>query len=181
MAKQPEPKVFVVEPEHEAREILTEIREAHHDELEAARIELLWILSPRTRKGRRVLGTCQIAPEKLYRLTGIDILIELDHEWWQGGTDTAKRYLVDHELCHAGPKIDEDTGEQVVDLTGRLLWVSLPHDLEDFADPIARWGVQPDLERFLEQAQLSLPGLEGHVAKLRAKGWDLEVRPAETN
>lgn len=160
MKKPPVPKLLVIETPHEAREILEEIRTAHHDELDGAVIELLWILAPRTRKGRRVLGTCQVAPEKLYRLAGVEIVVELDHDWWQRADDKAKRYLVDHELCHAGPKIDDESGEQVQDLSGRKLWVSLPHDLEDFAGPIARWGVQPDLESFLEAAQLSLPGMD---------------------
>lgn len=151
------PKLAVIEPDSDAREILDEIRKAHHEDLEHATIELIWILEGRKSKGKTVLGTCRVAPELWFRLAGVDLVVELYRTWWVKADGDAKRYLVDHELSHAAPKLDGG-GLQEADATGRRLWRSIPHDVEDFAGPVARWGPQPDLERFLEVAQLSLPG-----------------------
>lgn len=129
-----------------------------HDELQEAEIAILWILEPRMRKGKRCLGTCQILPEWAYRLTGINIKIELDQEFWNKADEQSRRYLIDHELCHATVKLDK-AGDPECDETGWVQYISVPHDVEEFAGPIKRFGLQnSDLETFVEQTsdQLSL-------------------------
>lgn len=154
--------------------MLQEIQAEHHPELRLDDIELLWHLGCRMSKGRRVLGTCKVAGEELFRLAGVNVVITLDKVWWDSvpaSGEKSKRYLIDHELCHAAPvmmEVEVIEGDEVVDLKmvhafdagepRRYLYRSVGHDLEDFAGPIARWGVQPDLESFLEAAQLALPG-----------------------
>lgn len=162
MSKSTDPKLITIEPDSSAREIFEAVRAAHHEEILPEDIELMWFLTPKTRKGKRVLGTCEIAAEKIYRLSGAAVIISFDRAWWQAETvtDNARRYLADHELCHAAPLLDEN-GDHVIDDTGWRRYVSIPHDLEDFAGPVKRWGVQPDLESFLEAAQLALPGFGG--------------------
>lgn len=167
------PTLQVVEPDHEARAMLEEIRAEHHPGLRPDDIEMQWFLSGKMSKGKRVLGTCKVVGEELYRLSGVNILISLDRLWWDSvpkNCADAKRYLVDHELCHAAPQLMEvevvENG-QVVGIEKvhafdagkppRYLYRPVGHDLEDFADPIARWGVQPDLAEFLDRAQLGLP------------------------
>lgn len=158
-------KSLPVEEGHEAYAILSEIRDAHHDHLAAAKIALVWMVEPRKSKGKTVLATCRIVPELYHRLTEVDLVVELLHPWWAAADGDSKRYLIDHELCHAAPKLDQD-GHQEMDDTGRKIWSSVPHDIEDFAGPVARWGAQPDLERFLVGAQLSLPMAEDSVDRV---------------
>lgn len=178
------PKLEVVAPDHEAREMLKEIQADYHEELRIDDIELLWHLGARMSKGRRVLGTCKVAGEELYRLAGVNVVITLDRAWWDSvppSGEKSKCYLIDHELSHATPimmEVEVIQDGQVVGLDlvhafdagepRRYLYRSVGHDLEDFAGPIARWGVQPDLERFLESAQLALPGF-GNQAEERPR------------
>lgn len=155
------PSFAVIEQGHEDREIMAEVLAAHHDDLAGANIEMAWMLEPKKRNGKTILGTCRIAPELWWRLAGVDIVISLLRPWWQAlppgeAGDKAKRYLVDHELCHAEPRMT-DEGEQEMDSTGRPFWRLVAHDLEDFAAPIRRYGPLPDVLAFVEQAQLVLP------------------------
>lgn len=146
--KKKSPKLSDVPLDHEAYNVLAEVRELAHDHLADAHIALLWILEPKTRKGKRVLGLNASVPERWYRISGVDRVIEIDHSFWQSATDAEKRYLIDHELCHFAPTLDE-SGDQATDLTGRRLYTSVPHDVEEFAGPVSRWGVQnTDLRRF---------------------------------
>jgi Putative phage metallopeptidase len=138
------PKLSVIEPDSDAREILAEIRDAHHDDLRDATIELVWMLEPRTSKGKTVLGTCRVVPELWYRLAGVDIVVELFRQWWLSADGDAKRYLMDHELSHAVPKLDDD-GHQEEDETGRKLWMSEPQPRRRLArlEPVVFWGKRP--------------------------------------
>lgn len=168
--KQKDPKLTAIDSDHEIYEMLADLISAYHDHLKEAQIGLLWILEPRLKKGKRNLGTCAVVPEKWHRICGLDLLIEIDFEFWQGADDNARRYLLDHELSHAEPKLGEDLHVER-DKTGRGIYKSVPHDVEEFAGPIRRWGMQSsDLARFVSATgkQLTLDlganSVEGAVA-----------------
>lgn len=177
MKKQPDPKLRLIGDEaiwdQEAHDILTEMR-AHHPDLEGAKIQLLWMLEAKHRKGQLILGVCKIADERTYRLCGVNVTIDICLPWWlsEGVERDNKCYLLDHELCHARRKLLEvkdaagnvgfvpatDSGEEP-----RALLAAVDHEIEDFAAPVSRWGPQENLSRFLETAQLILP-FESHAA-----------------
>lgn len=168
--KIPDPKLMAADSGDEIYETLGELVAGYHDNLLDAQIGVVWILERRFKKGKANLGTCRIVNEFWNRLCGLDIVIEIDRQFWADADDNAQRYLLDHELCHADVKSDAK-GEPVVDKTGRVSYVSLPHDVEEFAAPIQRWGMQSsDLHRFAEatSAQLSLEFGEVAPPRLRA-------------
>lgn len=157
--KTPEPKYKVVEQGHQARQVLAEVAAAHHPDLDVTHdFEMLWVLAPRYRKGRRVLGTCKVQGEDDFRLSGVAVVIKLDREWWEAADSDAQHYLCDHELSHVKRRMEEVLTEHEFErrpataTDGRPLYESVGHEIEDFAGPIQRWGVQPDLENFLERA-----------------------------
>lgn len=58
---------------------------------------------------------------------------------------------MDHELCHAAPAYDEDTGEQKVDAADRLVWRVRRHDIEEFRSVVTHHGCyKADLEKFAD-------------------------------
>lgn len=64
-------------------------------------------------------------------------------------TDEQRIALLDHELCHAAPMLDDRTQEQVVDERGRKVWRMVKHDIEEFGAIVQRHGLyKADLEKF---------------------------------
>ena len=78
---------------------------------------------------------------KLEYFSELQLLVEVNWEAWFLLTPAQKVALIDHELCHFGREEDEKTGE--------VTYVTLPHDVEEFAAVVQRWGIwKHDLERF---------------------------------
>lgn len=122
----------------------------HHDHLRAAHIALAWKLGWKPNPdGRLKLGECRRASELDVKLHGFDFVILLNRESWiEDLSPEQQDALLDHELSHAVPQIDED-GDQKVDAEGRLLWRIRGHDLEEFHDVVARHGFyKGDVETF---------------------------------
>ena len=71
-----------------------------------------------------------------------------------------------HELCHAAPAFDDDTGEQKVDAADRLVWRTRKHDIEEFRSVVTNHGCyKRDLMKFAEALLKKketpiIPGLE---------------------
>jgi hypothetical protein len=64
---------------------------------------------------------------------------------WDVLTLDQKKALVDHELCHAMTEINEDTGEPKLTV--------VPHDLEEFAVIVKRYGLwRDDVKHFVSAA-----------------------------
>lgn len=115
----------------------------------ADRVEVVWRKSAGKSAGAVVLGTCKPigkrerqtyrgeGPSPWWRLTlALDVWILLTtEERWR---------LVHHELMHATVK--EDAEGAIVGPSGR------PHDIEDFAATVARYGLGSELQaRFVAQ------------------------------
>lgn len=132
-------------------DLLDRIVADHHEELqrENARIVLAWCTSWKPDvDGRVTIGKCKKASDLDRELAPFDFVILLSRDFWLRATDTQKAALVDHELMHAAVKYDAD-GQPVIDARGRTVFRTRKHDLEEFADVVARHGCyKRDLEQF---------------------------------
>lgn len=138
----------------EPYKLLKEVRDAHHGDTRAARIALAWKLNTKADKdGHIVLGKC-IKVSDLYReYADYDFIVTLNKEFWEdlAVTKEQKIALVDHEMCHAAPDYNDETGEHKVDERGRFLFRIRRHDVEEFNDIIQRHGIwKIDLQRLAE-------------------------------
>lgn len=146
-----------------------------HEDLKDANISMLWAFWKPTKDGRQTLGKMALVPEAYSRVTALDFLLMLHKPSWEAFAEAddparVRRYLVDHELSHGAPQTDEETGDQKVDATGRLLWRIVKHDLEEFYGPIERHGLcLADVRRFADvaqRAQVRFPFAESEVERL---------------
>jgi hypothetical protein len=118
-----------------------------HQRLFRARIAYLF--RPSIEKGGRERGgVASKASAKLEYLTDFDFLIEFNHGVWLKLTPEQRLALVDHELAHC--ERDPETGA----------WTMREHDVEEFSDVVARWGLWTmPLRGFgyaIERAQIDL-------------------------
>lgn len=146
---------------------LFEEERAHHDETAIARFALVWMYEKKPdRDGVATLGKAVKVQEVYARLIDLDFLILLNRLEWMifdqhEDGERMKRFLLDHELCHCAADLDEESGDQKEDASGRKLWRLRKHDLEEFEAPIRRHGLcMADVIRFaaaIESAQRTLP------------------------
>lgn len=160
-AKPPKPKPINFEIIHEndgphqpePYRILAEIRQAHHAEIEDARIALAWRKNyKRDTDGHLILGMCVKASDLQRELVDWDFVILLNRETWMDMdfTPAKKRALIDHELSHAGIALTKDL-EPKYDERGRNVWRIRKHDIEEFRDVVERHGCyKQDLVRFAD-------------------------------
>jgi hypothetical protein len=153
-----------------AYELLDEVRTAHHEDTQEARIALAWRkgLKPDP-DGKLILGKCVKASDLQRELVAWDFVILLNKEVWDDAefTDENRRALLDHEMCHAAKSYGSD-GEPKIDERFRPVWRIRKHDIEEFNSIVERHGVwKRDLERFAEaimrKKKPMLPGM-GKVA-----------------
>ena len=129
-----------------------ELARDHHADVQSASFALAWCTSWKPDvDGRVVLGKCRRSSELDREFHRYDFVILLNQAWWYdlGVTDQMRVAILDHELCHAAPAIDERTGEQKLDERGRRLWRMRKHDLEEFVGVAHRHGTyKRDVELF---------------------------------
>lgn len=138
----------------EAYKLLKEVRDQDHGDTKAARVALAWRLRMKPDKdGRLELGRC-IKVSDLYReYADFDFIITLNKEVWEDlrFTREKKLALVDHEMCHAAPVYDDETGEHKTDERGRYLFRTRKHSIEEFHEIVKRHGCyKADLEAFAQ-------------------------------
>lgn len=138
----------------EPYQILWEVRNAHHQNLEGAEVALAWrkALKPDP-EGHLVLGRCQRTSDLQREFSPYDYIILLNQEVWneEEFTRDKKLALVDHELCHAEISTDQE-GEVRIDERGRKVWRTKKHDIEEFYAIVQRHGCyKRDLEIFAEE------------------------------
>lgn len=125
----------------------------HHGDLDRTnvRVALAWATSWKPDvDGRLTLGKCKKASDLDRELAPYDFCILLNQEFWLNPrvTDAQRQALLDHELMHAAVVYDED-GEIKHDERGRACYRIRKHDIEEFADIVARHGCyKRDLEEF---------------------------------
>lgn len=132
--------------------LMHEVRTANHNDTIAARIALAWKLREKSDEdGHLVLGRCVKVSDLHREFADFDFIIVLNQQVWDDLSfgDDRKRALLDHELCHCAPVLDEDTKEHKRDERNRLLFRMRKHDIEEFSAVVERHGTyKRDLEQF---------------------------------
>lgn len=146
----------VITRAHEVERIAQPIIEEHHRHLRGARILYLFTTQARKHHTKTVLATAQklsalqryLSSEDETSDEGHDFLILVGAEEWAELGAPQRRALVDHELMHCWLN---EKGE----------WTLRAHDVEEFADIIARHGLwKSDVRTFAAVVQqLPLDGL----------------------
>ena len=141
------------EAEPEPWELMERALADWHEDLTACRIVLLWVHGNKPDADNRlVLGKCHPVTEADRELHGYDRKISLNREAWEVLTEAQRLALVDHELCHIAPQLDED-GEQKEDGHGQKLWRTVKHYIEEFVEIVERHGLyKADLAKFADIA-----------------------------
>jgi hypothetical protein len=135
---------------------LLELLEAHHQEVLDARFALAWHTGWKPDDdGRLTLGMCQKASDlsrEIHDAAAYDFVILLNQNFYDDElvTDTQRRAVLDHELCHASVKLDGH-GDPVIDERGRIQYRIRKHDLEEFSTIAQRYGCwKRDIETFAQ-------------------------------
>jgi hypothetical protein len=138
----------------EIYDLLAEVRGESHEDIADAEIILAWRKALKVDKdGHLILGKCVKVSDLHKELAAYDFVILLNKEVWENPEFTIekKKALLDHELCHAAPALDSETGEQKTDERGRPVWRIRKHDIEEFREVVERHGCyKADLEKFAE-------------------------------
>ena len=109
--------------------VLDEMRGKWHRDIAEANIALAWRENLEADKdGHIVLGKCVKASDLQRELAEYDFVILLNHDVWGEFSDAQRRALVDHELSHAAPSMDEDNVIKR-DERGRPVWRTRAHDI----------------------------------------------------
>ncbi len=147
--------------------LLRKLVAAYHRELLTARIALAWNLSWQPDiDGRLKLGMCKKVSDLEREVADVgayDFVIILRRDFWQDAhvSDQQRQALLDHELCHAAVKLDENC-EPVIDERGRQVFRMRRHDLEEFQEIADRYGCwKKDITEFaraLERARHKVRG-----------------------
>lgn len=125
------------------------IRDEHPVDCEHVRICLAWHSGwhPDTDGNMKFAETRKLS-ELMQRITGFDFIITLNADFWREFKVEQKRYILDHELTHIGPKIGEN-GEQVTYIDGMRIWRMRTHDVGEFSDVVERHGfLYPRIREF---------------------------------
>ncbi len=152
-----------------------ELGQDHHEDIQRARIVLAWCTSWRPDvDGRVVLGKCRRMTELEREFHRFDFCILLNQAWWYDlkVTDEQRVAILDHELCHASPVIDDRTNEQKTDERGRLLWRMRKHDVEDFHGVLQRRGTyKRDVELAYRALRQAAVGGFSSCGTCNSDGW----------
>jgi putative metallopeptidase len=122
--------------------LLSEVRNAHHSDLDEARIVVLFREPAAKKGGKTTLGTMAKASAKDRALLGeedVDYILTLSSEDWHPASERWRRALLDHELSHClrVEKEDKD-GDPIV------AWGTRGHDIEEFNAVLERHGAWKD-------------------------------------
>jgi hypothetical protein len=154
MGKYQKYEAIEIDTEPEPYGVLEEAREQWHSDLDDAAIALAWEAKVKMDTDGHVrLGKCVKVTELYREFADFNFVIVLNREVWNSPefTGEKKLALMDHELCHAAPAYDDDTGEQKRDAADRLVWRVRRHDIEEFRSVVAHHGCyKADLEKFAE-------------------------------
>ncbi len=145
-----------------------EIIAAYHPHLNHARIAIVFRDGDApTSNGKETLGQTSLVTSKMQVIAKerFDFLIWLAGDWWHEATDSQRRALLDHELCHCG-------GEPYA-------WKLRGHDVQEFACILDRHGpwyrelhnfINVTRNRLMTQADLLIEEMAGIVGTLPGRG-----------
>lgn len=153
------PRLFVPAPELEEwarRQFISELSPIYNEEhahLQGADIKFLWTNVDNVKRGRRILGTCQLVKDSGDKWSAGRALMQLEE--WFGDLpdflitiyapaaaemkDASFMALVEHELYHAGQELDA-FGSPKFDRQGNPVFGMRSHDVEEFVGVVRRYG-----------------------------------------
>lgn len=134
-------KDFVVSDE--LRELAEKVIKDEVLEISPAKVEYL-LVYPNISK--TLAGRCMKAGRELKFFSGFDYIIEMSGELWDSLDDTVRYVLMQHELMHISPIMDDKSGEWKFELR--------PHDVEDFSKIIKKHGID-----WISKVKLSISSL----------------------
>jgi hypothetical protein len=140
---------------------LLELLEAHHEDVLEARFALAWHTGwTPDDDGRLMLGQCRKSSDlerEIQDAAAYDFVILLNQNFFDDPlvTDLQRRAVLDHELCHAAVKLN-DEGHPLIDERGRVTYRIRKHDLEEFSTIAERYGCwKRDIEKFAKSLALA--------------------------
>ena len=138
--------------EHSLYSLMDTIVGQHHPELIDALIGLAWNDSwSEDIDGHVQLGKLTKASDLDRELHAFDFIIQLNADFMADFSPEQQTALIDHELCHGAPVLDDKSSDQIFDERGRACWRTRKHDIEEFSVVAKRHGGwKRDLERFAE-------------------------------
>lgn len=127
-------------PRSEPYRLLDQSRGQWHEDLADARIALAWRKQVKADKdGKLVLGKVRKASDLDRELAPYDFVVLLNQEAWDELTEAQRLALLDHELCHVVPVLD-DNGKPQLNERGHPCFRLRKHDLEEFRAVVERHG-----------------------------------------
>jgi hypothetical protein len=158
MAKTKKPKKcnYQLAPkDHPAYGIIRElVKTDFHNHLADAKIAVaLRYGLKKDKDGILVLGKMKKASDLDRELKPFDFALILNATAWEELDAKQREALVFHELCHGQIQEDEETGLPKRDEKGRKVYRIRKHDLEEFRDVVAEFGLyKSDLADFVRVA-----------------------------
>lgn len=138
-------------------EYLDEVVAGHLPDLVDLNIGIAWHkdLKP-DRDGKVLLGRCMLQGDLHRQMTGIDVIVLLNHTWWMDPRveEKQRKALLHHELCHVGIMKD-DNGDAVKDERSKIRLYPRKHNIEEFDEVIKDWGIWKDDLARTAQAMLA--------------------------
>jgi hypothetical protein len=136
-------------------ELMEELVDSHHDDLDQARIALAWRHGWKAdADGRVILGQMKKASDLDRKLHSFDFVLLLNYEVWEAVdfNEGQRRALLDHELCHGAIARDGE-GDTRYTPDGRIVYRIRKHSIEEFHEIVERHGQwKGDIQTFVERA-----------------------------
>lgn len=94
-----------------------------------------------TERGYKIRAKIENTPLRYRKLGVADLQISIDADWWQMATRPQQEALIDHELSHRVPKVD-DKGAVKRDDAERPMFERVPHDhqIGTFTSVVQHYG-----------------------------------------
>jgi len=132
----------------------SELENEEHAHLRSSDIGMLWTNVENARRGRRIVGQCEMGlppggkwsrakvERQLLDWFGLvpDFVITIDAEYAAESSDATFCALIEHELLHAGQERDEFGQPKFSKMTGEPIFALRGHDLEEFISVARRYG-----------------------------------------
>jgi len=142
-----------------------------HHHLNWARLGMLWTNAENARRGRRVIGQCEMGLPPLGKWPRArmerqlldwfgrvpDFLLTFDASYCSGCTDEQFLALLEHELYHCGQAKDEFGAPRFNTRTGLPVFTVRGHDVEEFVGVVRRYGADAAGVRDLVEAASRRP------------------------
>ncbi len=127
----------------ELKQLAETVIEEQKLDINPAKVEFL-LVYPNIAK--TVAGRCIKTSKELRFFSGKDYLIEMSGELWDSLDDSVRYVLMQHELMHILPIMNDKTGEWKFELRR--------HDIEDFSSIIKKHGID-----WISKVKLSISSL----------------------